>query len=72
MRNALFEDAIYLFKLATKATMVSVKGTNSYLANYNIGVIYECLGDKGKALEYYNSYGKYDCAISRIEDITKE
>lgn len=39
-----------------------VDGTNSYRAYYNIGVIYECLGNKKEALAYYNKCGGYEPA----------
>ena len=43
-----------------------MEGVNDYLANYNIGVIYECLGEKKKALEFYYMCREYGKAIERI------
>lgn len=54
MNNALFEQAIAEFQKATTMKSCKIEGTNSYLANYNIGVIYECMGQEDKAMLYYN------------------
>ena len=54
MNNEYYEEAIQEFIKATKKNSSKVIGVNGELAYYNIGVIYECLGDKLKAQEYYN------------------
>jgi len=53
MKNAMFNEAIREFQNATKKTDAKCVGVNSFLAYHNIAVIYECLGDKSKAEEYY-------------------
>lgn len=59
---------IMLLKNLKKAVLYKdckVEGVNSYQAYYNIGVIYECLGYKDKALEYYEQCGDYENAQNR-------
>ena len=65
MKNAFFDLAIETFKIATKCTSCRIEGVNDYLANYNIGVIYECLNNIETALDYYKKCGNYDPAIKR-------
>lgn len=70
MQNARFEDAVHSFLEAVKLPVCSVEGVNSYQAYYNVGVIYECLGDKKQALQYYRRCGKYEPArlgIKRVQ-----
>lgn len=69
MNNALFEKAVLEFEKAVKQKICKVKGVNSYTALYNIGVIYECLGDKEKAVTYYNRCGEYKPANERLKNI---
>ena len=71
MNNARFEEAVREFEKATTFKYSSMEGVNDYLAYYNIGVIYECLGNKNKALEYYRKSNKYDKSRRRIEEINK-
>lgn len=71
MNNARFEEAVREFRKATTFKYSSMEGVNDYLAYYNIGVIYECLGNKNKALEYYRKSNKYDKSRRRIEEINK-
>lgn len=66
MYNARFQDAINCFYNATKISECDVEGVNSYLAFYNIGVIFECLGDKQRALGYYKKCGSYSPAKEGI------
>lgn len=71
MNNALFVNAIKEFQGAQKFTSVRMKGVNSYLANYNIGVIYECLGKYEEAKNSYKLCGNYNQAIKRLEALEK-
>jgi tetratricopeptide (TPR) repeat protein len=66
MNNAQFSQAIAEFQKATTMSEFSVEGVNGYSAFYNIGVIYECLGDKEKAGEYYKKCGDYAPALARM------
>lgn len=70
MNNGLFDEAISEFKKAKKIKDCKMDGVNDYLANYNIGVILECLGNKHEALKYYNMCIGYENALRRIEFIT--
>lgn len=42
-------------------------GANSYLAFYNMGVIYECCGMIDEAKEFYKKSGDYGPAVTRIK-----
>lgn len=67
MNNGLFDDAIDQFKKATIMEEFSVDGVNSYMANYNIGVIYECTGHLPEAKTYYKKCGNYLPAKERLK-----
>ncbi len=66
MNNALFDRAVEEFQKATTINSYSVDGVNSYKAYYNVGVIYECMGNKKLADEYYKKCGDYAPAIERL------
>lgn len=59
MNNECFSDAIEAFLKATEYTTARTVGANSYLAYYNIGVIYECMGQFETAKSYYKKCGMY-------------
>lgn len=69
MNNEMFEKAVLEFKKATKMPESRTKGANSYLANYNIGVIYECLGNLDKARSYYERCVAYPPADKQLAGI---
>lgn len=69
MNNARFEDAIAEFLKATKHVECRTIGVNSYLAYYNIGVIYECLGKLEEATTYYKKCGDYAPAVRQLSGI---
>lgn len=69
MNNACFEQAVNEFLKATRHKECKNKGVNSYSAYYNIGVIYECLEKKEKAISYYKKCGDYEPAEKRILEI---
>lgn len=71
MNNAMFDEAIAQFLQATKLTDHSVQGINSYLAYYNIGVIYECAGYPKEAASYYKKCGTYEPALERLKRVRK-
>lgn len=72
MKKNMWEKAIEEFTKATTLTSCSRKGVNSYRAYYNIGVIYETIGDREKAKEYYIKCGDYNNAVKRLEQLTQE
>lgn len=70
MNNAKFEKAINTFKKCISDKEGKIVGINSYQPNYNIGVIYEVLGLKEKAIRFYNQCGDYTLAKQRLKNIT--
>ena len=71
MNNAMFARAIQEFQKATTITAYAVEGVNSYLAYYNAGVIYECMGNIAEAAKSYKQCGNYAPALQRL-DLIKE
>ncbi len=71
MNNARFEEAIAEFLKAAEHTECRTLGVNSYLAYYNVGVVYECLGHEAKAAEYYKKCGDYAPAEKQLAGLTK-
>ncbi|WP_337960803.1 hypothetical protein [Caloramator sp. mosi_1] len=69
MNNGLIDLSIKYFSKATQLGDGNIEGTNSYLAFYNLGVIYECLGLIEKAKEYYQKCNGYDLAVNRLKII---
>lgn len=72
MQNGRFDEAICQFKKATTLPETNIDGVNSYLAYYNIGVIYECLEEKDQAMRYYQLAGDYDLAKEGILRISAQ
>lgn len=66
MNNALFRQAIEEFQKATDKPFSKIEGINSFLANYNIAVIYECMGDLMSAKLFYQKCGNYSPAQERL------
>jgi len=66
MNNAKFNQAVESFLECTKFINSKVEGITTYISYYNIGVIYDVLGFREKAIEYYDMCGKYEPARSRI------
>lgn len=69
MNNGYINEAILEFKKATKLKKCKMDGVNSYLALYNIGVIYECIGDYYSAIEFYKLCNEYNLSNERINVI---
>lgn len=66
MNNGRFNDAVSSFHRCIGNTEGKIEGVNSYLAYYNIGVIFECLGYLEEAAKHYNMCGNYKPALSRL------
>jgi len=66
MNVADFDSAVNSFTTATRKEQFRVKGTNTYKAFYNIGVIHEVLGNRESANEAYIKAGDYKDARERI------
>ncbi|WP_418223621.1 tetratricopeptide repeat-containing glycosyltransferase family 2 protein [Clostridium isatidis] len=69
MNNGLFDMAVNSFKKATCFKTSKMEGVNSYLAYYNLGVIYECLGMLSEAIYYYNLCGDFNMAKNRLNNL---
>lgn len=69
MNNGLFAEAVKEFKKSTSMSEYSVEGVNSYSANYNIGVIYECTGHTEEAKKYYKKCGEFEMAKKRLREL---
>lgn len=67
MNNARFDAAVTQFKRAAECSECRSQGVNSYRAYYNIGVIYECLGNMPEAKRYYEKCGDYALARARLD-----
>ncbi len=66
MKNGRIEEAVQLFLEATERKFAIEEGANSYLPYYNLGVIYECLGNMESAEIYYRKCGCYKPAQERL------
>lgn len=69
MNNEMFDEAVAEFLKATEYKECRNTGANSYLAYYNAGVIYECLGMLDEARELYKKCGGYGPAVERIQEL---
>lgn len=67
MNNGLFDAAVKEFQKAATMEEFAVEGVNSYMARYNIGVIYECTGHVKEAREAYKKCGSYAPALNRLK-----
>ena len=66
MNNAKFTQAVESFLKCTEFSYARVEGVNTYVAYYNIGVIYDVLGFREDALKYYRKCGDYEPALKRL------
>ena len=71
MNNGLFQEAVQEFQKASTMEEFAVDGVNSYKANYNIGVIYECTGHRKMAQDAYLKCGGYQPARARLEQLSQ-
>lgn len=67
MNNAKFTQAVESFLKCTKFPVCKVEGITTYSSYYNIGVIYDVLGFKEKAIEYYGLCDEYEPAMKRLK-----
>lgn len=65
--NSEFNLAIESFVKCTENENGKIEWINTYLPNYNIGIIFECLGYKDEAIDYYMKCGDYNQAVIRAE-----
>ena len=69
MNNGMFQKAVERFYACVDKDEAKVEGVNSYMAYYNIGVIFECLGYKEDAVAFYRKCGNYEPALLRIKKL---
>lgn len=69
MNNAKFSDAVQCFEHCTSIKECKMQGCNAYLANYNIGVIFETLGYFNEAKIYYQKSSEYERSKKRLKEI---
>ena len=72
LRNGNYIKAMAEFLKATTFPTAKVTGVNSFLAQYNMGIINEALGNKEAAIAIYKKCGDYPQAIARIQELSKE
>lgn len=69
MNNGEFNQANEQFLRCIGEKEGKMEGINSYLPVYNIAVIYDCLGRKADAREYYYKCGNFAEALRRFKEI---
>ncbi|HIG0359208.1 TPA: glycosyltransferase [Clostridium sporogenes] len=69
MNNNKFTEAAKRFYKCLELKEGKIEGVNSFLPNYNLGVIFENLGYVKEALDCYKKCGQYDLALERLKDI---
>lgn len=69
MNNAKFTQAVECFLRCTGFSQGKAEGITTYMPYYNVGVIYEVLGYKKQAREYYQRCGGYEPARRRLKNL---
>lgn len=69
MMNGRFRQAFDLYLACTRLRGGEVEGVTSWLPYYNIGVLFEALGQTEQALRYYGMCGDYERAKARISEL---
>lgn len=64
-----FDEAVRCFKKATEFDDSSRPGSNSFASWFNIGVIYEVLGFKEKAIKAYQQCRDYAPSKKRLKNL---
>ena len=67
LRNGMIQEAISEFQKATCFAHSKTTGTNSYIPYYNLGCIYEVLGDFNSAAGFYQKCGSFSPAQERLK-----
>lgn len=67
MNNSKFDEAIAEFRYATLMKDGKMDGVNSYRAFYNLGVIFECMGDNETAKSYYSRCEEFEPAKKQLQ-----
>lgn len=69
MNNEMFDAAAEEFMKAIRHETCRRNGVNSYLACYNLGMIFECCGMSEEAMTYYERCGNYAPALERLNEL---
>ncbi len=71
MNNGEFNQAIKEFDKTAQYDYADTEGITSYKAYYNMGVIYQCLGDIKNAKIYYKKCGDYRLAQNMLSELER-
>lgn len=71
LRNKYYMKAALQFIKATTTTNFFTLGTNSFIAYYHLGAVYEMIGKPDMALDFYRQCGDYKKAVERIKILTE-
>ena len=72
LRNGMVPEAMAEFSKATCFKHSRTTGTNSYIPFYNLGCIYEVLGDVDAASDFYRKCGTFAPALQRLNMLTSK
>jgi glycosyltransferase involved in cell wall biosynthesis len=67
MNNGNINQAVECFKKCVTFKKCKVEGVNTYMAYYNLGVIYECIGDSINSEQFYGKSKFYNKDISYMK-----
>lgn len=62
-------EAISIYKEALQVTDYSIEGMNTYIPHYNLGCIYEALGNEANAIEEFSMADNYEDANLRLNSL---
>ncbi|MCL2153098.1 MAG: glycosyltransferase [Oscillospiraceae bacterium] len=69
--NGMLVEAAECYESCIGADIADYMGITSFLSYYNIGVILECIGMVGDAIEMYERCGDYQPAKNRLSELCK-
>lgn len=72
MKTGNYLQSALNFIKATTLTEYLVEGTNSFLAQYHLGVVYEMIGNKEMALMFYKKADTFPKAVEQVQRLEKE
>lgn len=72
LRTGFVAEAIREFTKATTAMKTQVEGANTFIPYYNLGCIYEAMGEIEQAKKLYGKCGEFSPARERLQLLQKE